>query len=478
MYEAGRKVPRETCASTPSPCSSPPTPTIDTEQADPQLADVTAFPGTLNSIGAWSAVRPAPRADAFQPCDLAPGVRSLDSKYRRMAIAPSPLPAPLDAPRSAPYHGGGGGALDPFSSSMAVPAGLRAGHPLAMANLPSDDGPDVDYSELDEAILRGRSTTLPNILAAPNPLYRFSSVAPGDAAPAAPIPASPASTSTLSMLSRHGSISVANSNRTVSPLGLSLTAIPIHQTASLDNHLASPREASGAAGRLDMLAGAGFLGKPGTAALSCSFSSTGSLAGNAAAPIRRLSEYAIDHPGSPLSLASLPVGPAAPAASDSGLRGGGALVGDSINTSGASHAASAAAHATRVGAVLQAANAVAPVTRCASFGPHLPTMREEDSGGDGASPSGAPGPADADAVLHFPPRVHSLKDMRRTSIDTGPDELAADALRQSASLSQLAGMAGLYRRHSLASTSLPAGAPPGMAGFAPLPREAMAGPMP
>ncbi|KAJ2768790.1 hypothetical protein IWQ56_002805, partial [Coemansia nantahalensis] len=361
---------------------------------------------------------------------------------------------------------------------MAVPAGLRAGHPLAMANLPSDDGPDVDYSELDEAILRGRSTTLPNIFAAPNPLYRFSSVAPGDATPAAPIPASPASTSTLSMLSRHGSISVANSNRTVSPLGLSLTAIPIHQTASLDNHLASPREASGTAGRLDMLAGAGFLGKPGTAALSCSFSSTDSLAGNAAAPIRRLSEYAIDHPGSPLSLASLPVGPAAPAASDSGLRGGGALVGDSINTSGASHAASAAAHATRVGAVLQAANAVAPVTRCASFGPHLPTMREEDSGGDGASPSGAPGPADADAVLHFPPRVHSLKDMRRTSIDTGPDELAADALRQSASLSQLAGMAGLYRRHSLASTSLPAGAPPGMAGFAPLPREAMAGPMP
>ncbi|KAJ2713664.1 hypothetical protein H4R19_002131 [Coemansia spiralis] len=426
-------------------------------QADPQLADTAAHSATLDSIGAWSAVQPAPPATAaFRPYDLAPGIRSLDSKYSRLALAHGALPTPLDPPGSVAFRD----ALDAYSAFAAPPAVLRAGHPLAAANPPGDD---VDYSELDEAILRVRSTTLPNIFAMPNPRYRFSTIPAADAAAAAaPIPVSPASTSTLSMMSRHGSVSVANSNRTVSPLGLSLSAIPIHQTASLDNHLSSPREASSHTSshtsRLDMLAGAGFLGKSGTAAMSGSVSSTGSLAGigsSVTAPIRRFSEYVAEHPASPLSLTLLPACPAAP---DGGMRGA-ALAGDSINTSGASRAG-----------VHQAASTAGPaVARCAGFGPHLPTMREEDASGDGAGPSsvlGSSGDAlvDAEATTRLPPRIQSLKDMRRTSLDAGPDEQATGGLHQSPSLNQLAGATGLYRRHSLASTNLPTGAPAGVAG--------------
>ncbi|KAJ2354967.1 hypothetical protein H4S02_013039, partial [Coemansia sp. RSA 2611] len=271
---------------------------------------------------------------------------------------------------------------------------------MAGASAAGDAGIDLDYSELDEAILRGRSTTLPNIFAVPNPLYRYSAVANPEAS-AAPGTISPAST--FSMLSRHGSISAANNNnsthtnRTASPLGLSLNAIPIHQTTSLDNQLTSPLEPTSytAAGRLDMLGG-GMLGKA-NSVISGSVSSTGSLGGIGSVPARRFSEYSADHPSS-LALASYSMGSSV----FSGSGGSGNAHAEGINSSGVSHdsqSISAGIHsaslqsgpqanASRGGTGAYPKPAVAG--RYGGFGLQLPTMREEDALGE-LSPSQSSG---------------------------------------------------------------------------------------
>ncbi|KAJ1735774.1 hypothetical protein LPJ61_000371 [Coemansia biformis] len=95
--------------------------------------------------------------------------------------------------------------------------------------------------------------------------------------------------------------------------------------------------------------------------------------------------------------------------------------------------------------------------------------------------------ADADGAAYFPPRVQSLKDMRCPSFDAragqpcdfgASDPAAAPAglggaasIHQSSSLSQLSGLAGLYRRHSLASANPQAAMPTGATGAWPVPRH-------
>ncbi|KAJ1891162.1 hypothetical protein LPJ66_007071 [Kickxella alabastrina] len=109
---------------------------------------------------------------------------------------------------------------------------------------------DVDCTELDEAILRVRSTTVSNIFDMSNPMYHFSAVTNVDSS-CAHGPISPTSISSYSMLSRNGSMSmlVANTNgngssnhATSSPLSLPLIANPIHQTTSLDNYFGIPMD--------------------------------------------------------------------------------------------------------------------------------------------------------------------------------------------------------------------------------------------
>ncbi|KAJ2745917.1 hypothetical protein GGI20_001796 [Coemansia sp. BCRC 34301] len=466
MYETNRKSSRETCASTPSPASSPLTPNQDAQPPDPHFAEYDKQSATLNSIGAWSAVQPNPNpppASDGNSYRLGPDMRSLSNKYNAMRLGQ--------------HH----------------PA-----HAQARTS-------DVDYTELDEAILRGRSTTMPNIFAVPNPLYRFSTAAAaaGVSLSTSPGPISPASSSTFSMLSRHGSMSITNSNRTVSPLGLSLNANPVHQSASLDNHLTSTLDAV-----------------------------------HPHAPVRRFSEFSAE-PNSYMALAAYSMAP--PFVSASGTSAHASDATDAINTSGASHVASgrpafapssipatsaSSLPIAQINAAVgpkSATNGSAGTGRYGSFGYHLPTMREEDSpsaplspptfadsvlmrnmdfsamplpvssnpGADGSNasshylPNGTSSPLGIlDATLapsgvtvaaealpdrdigvgssYLPLRVKSLKDLRRPSSDyahmTAADDQVASALferaaglQQSMSLNHLP---GLGRRHSLSTSNL------------------------
>ncbi|KAJ2590330.1 hypothetical protein H4R99_007142, partial [Coemansia sp. RSA 1722] len=465
---------------------------------------------TLNNIGAWSSVRPDPStfsASSLHSYNLAKDIHQLGKDYNALSLSQhaTSQSEPADAPVNTSNSVGG-------NSSANAGIGITT---------------DPDYSELDEAILRGRSTTLPNIFAAPNSLYRYSTLG-GSENPAPAGPVSPASTSNYSMLSRHGSISVANSNsnRTVSPLGLSLNANPIHQTASLDNHLASPLEPTNNAStqsRPDLLGGSSGM------------------------PVRRFSEFNADA-GSSLSLASYSMGP---------LFAGGAAHSSAASESSSATAFGNAGRPPHPTSGQQASTAVqstssnsalptnGPSNRYGSFGYQLPTMREEDASASHVSP-----PALADSVLmrtmsfsgasaapasyqflnqhhaaagdnsgavggagnlfasripsaspvydprqsnldapggmasntygtdkdgsaagnsYLPLRVKSLRDLRRPSLDVrgehshdagAIDGHAVNALfernagfQHSLSFNHLSSMAGLHRRHSLASTN-------------------------
>ncbi|KAJ2452964.1 hypothetical protein EV183_002549 [Coemansia sp. RSA 2336] len=536
MYEDSRKPPRESCASSSSPCSSPITPSMDSLQPDPALADFGKRSATLDGIGAWSSVQPPSTQSvaAISEYSAAPEVGALGKRYGKMSLAQN----------HATFTDTAGASIDPYPAA--------AGHTAhaTTANAPgtgaaADTHTDTDYSELDEAILRGRSTTLPNIFAVPNPLYRFTAAANVESG-TSPGTASPVSTSTFSMLSRHGSISLGNSNRTVSPLGLSLNAIPIHQTNSLDNQLLSSHDSHGqhaSSCRLDMLGAGGLMNKP-NPAMSGSVSSTSSLAGIGNAPagsVRRFSEYSAEHASS-LALASYSMGPSVFSGSGGASNAHANSAAESINTSGASHDSggggpalapqSSAAAAAIHGIALQPASQISgrisvggayqkPSARYGGFGHQLPTMREEDVAGDfAASPSsprsalmrnaslpnvgspasmpprslGAAGPPsrfsagrmsstspDHDPAGTGPemaaaagdwagetPHMRSLKDMRRPLTDARASSFADLGLREQPGamayeraaglqppMHQAPGKAGLHRRHSLASPSLP-----------------------
>ncbi|KAJ2782695.1 hypothetical protein H4R18_002121 [Coemansia javaensis] len=402
-------------------------------RADPVLADACKYSATLDSIGAWTPVQPAAAAAAAQAIDVIQE-HSLDAKYGRMALAQSPLAESVNGSSSSGF--GGFGSYNLGSGGGGSGGGGSSFHPMDRRGAPGDEPRDVDYSELDEAILRGRSTTLPNIFTAPGSLFRLSAGPGPDAGP--PMPISPASTATLDMLSRHGSISVASHpGRTVSPLGLSLSAIPVYQTASLDNPLASPP------GRLDALSRAG-----GTAAMSASVSSTGSLSGPGGAPVRRLSEYAEPPP--------LPLG------SYSML--------DAINTTcGAAAFPPAAVTAAPPSATAAWYNGGGGGALVAH---QLATMREEDAPAGALLACGAASPhadpaVDAGGALPRPVRVQSLKDVQRAPGDQPPGD--GGPLHHSLSLSHLAGVSGMYRRHSLAGANAQIAA-------APLPGEGLAHP--
>ncbi|KAJ1846566.1 hypothetical protein LPJ73_004496 [Coemansia sp. RSA 2703] len=275
-------------------------------------------------------------------------------------------------------------------------------------------------------------------------------------------------------------MSVANSssNRTVSPLGLSLNANPIHQTSSLDNHFSSQLDSNNVHGRLDL------------------FSSTPGV------PVRRFSEFNAESNPS-IALSSYSMGP---------LFGGG-------NAHSFSSSSTAFGESSHVGnAPPQSLNSQTNVSngRYGSFGQQLPTMREEDGPGATSHPaladsmlmrtmsfSHAPGSASSQLFeaqqdtssplyetrqngtetsngtsgeddastngLYLPPRVKSLKDLRNPSLNgkndngydpSGMDGHAANALfernagfQHSLSYNHLSSMANLHRRHSLASTN-------------------------
>ncbi|KAJ2412814.1 hypothetical protein GGI10_003460, partial [Coemansia sp. RSA 2530] len=203
MYEAKRKEsPATTSASTSSPESSPLTPGLDAPAPEAGFAEFSVQSATLDCIGAWSAVQPNPNPPATSDghsFGLGSDMCSLTNKYSGMHLGQPqphrPAPTQTTSPGEDDQH-------DYVSASQAHSA-------------------YVDYTTLDEAILRGRSTTLPNIFAVPNPLYRFSagSASAGMDSSALPGPISPVSQSTFSMLSRHGSMSIASGNRAASPLG-------------------------------------------------------------------------------------------------------------------------------------------------------------------------------------------------------------------------------------------------------------------
>ncbi|KAJ1820537.1 hypothetical protein LPJ75_000921 [Coemansia sp. RSA 2598] len=365
---------RKTAASSSSLDSSPLTPDVDSQPSEPAFTDFGQQSTTLDSIGAWSSVRPDPTAfsaSSMHSYDPAKDIHQLGKDYSALSLGQHATSQSESADATAGANGAvGKNPKAGASNNVNVDASAGAG---AGANAGASIGAvaDPDYSELDEAILRGRSTTLPNIFTAPNSLYRYTAFGGAEkSAPAGPV--SPASTSNYSMLSRHGSISVtnSNSNRTVSPLGLSLNANPIHQTASLDNHLASPLEqpsAAAAQSRLDLLSGASGM------------------------PVRRFSEFNVDA-GSSLSLASYSMGPLfaggmahSSVANDSSSAAFGS-VGRPTQASSVQPASTAAPSAS--GASAMAAN------RYGSFGYQLPTMREEDAPASHASP-----PALADSVL-------------------------------------------------------------------------------
>ncbi|KAJ1759722.1 hypothetical protein LPJ58_002115 [Coemansia sp. RSA 1591] len=473
--------PHEACASSTSPDSSPMTPGADSLQDDPVFTNFGERSSTLDGIGAWSSVQGVPStqsAAAIPAYNMASDIHALGTKYSKMGLVQNHATLASNMADAGAYAGSSGRPMHGGAS-----------------------GADVDYSELDEAILRGRSTTLPNIFAVPNPLYRFSTAAATNAETGvSPGTISPASSS-FGMLSRHGSISVANSNRansnrTVSPLGLSLNSIPIHQTTSLDNQLTSPLEPSHAATRLDILGSGGLLGKP-TAALSGSVSSTSSLAGignTHAGAVRRFSEFSADHASS-LALSSYTMGSSVFSGSGGASIALANSAGDGINYNGASHDTSSAAAAFAPqstggihGALLQSASQpnarsgsayAKPGSRFGGFGNQLPTMREDDGAGElVSSPSAAGGlmrnasfpnvgsPArppnlymanrtssppentatTADTLsIDFgafqPPHVNSMNDVRRPSLDTRADHIADLGLRDQTAYERSAGLA-------------------------------------
>ncbi|KAJ2908821.1 hypothetical protein GGI21_002500, partial [Coemansia aciculifera] len=488
MFETNRKSSRETCVSTPSPASSPLTPGMDAPPAEPLFAEYDKQSATLDSIGAWSAVQPnynqPPGSDA-NSYSIGSDMRSLGSKYNAMCLGPHSVPT------SAPG----------YTTRSSVDDGTAQGdYVLSTTTHAQAHTSDVDYTELDEAILRGRSTTLPNIFAAPNPLYRFS-----------PGPISPASNSTFNMLSRHGSMSVASNNRTVSPLGLPLVANPIHQSASLDTHF--------------------------TATLDSIHSHTGSSAGVPHVPVRRFSEFSIEQ-NSYLALAAYSMAPHFAAASGASAQTSDVV--DAINASGASHGvvgrptfapssiSATSASSLSIGAAVGSKPAMngsslpsargeesaypqpaAAPTRYSSFNHHLPTMREEESpsaplsppnfadsvlmrnmgfsamplplpsdppvAGTASSPLDVHGAvcasvgasATSDASLardagaggsYLPLRVKSLKDLRRPSLDSrSSDQIASALFERAAGLQQsmsLNHLPGIGRRHSLSTSNL------------------------
>ncbi|KAJ2026492.1 hypothetical protein IWW57_003019 [Coemansia sp. S610] len=344
MYEAKRKEsPATTSASTSSPESSPLTPGLDAPAPEAGFAEFSVQSATLDCIGAWSAVQPNPPATSDgHSFGLGSDMCSLTNKYSGMHLGQPqphrPAPTQTTSPGEDDQH-------DYASASQAHSA-------------------YVDYTTLDEAILRGRSTTLPNIFAVPNPLYRFSagSASAGMDSSALPGPISPVSQSTFSMLSRHGSMSIASGNRAASPLGLPLSANPIHQSASLDNRFTATRDPTHPP--------AGSNPVP-------------------HAPLRRFSEIPAEA-NSCLALASYSMAPHFASGCDA--------------TDGASHGAagrpafvplaiSAPTTGNSIVSSLPAPQASA-CTRYGSFSYHLPTMREEESPSAPLSP-----PAFADSVL-------------------------------------------------------------------------------
>ncbi|KAJ1666185.1 hypothetical protein IW140_001787 [Coemansia sp. RSA 1813] len=419
MYANSRKASRETCASSPSPASSPATPSAEPNPSEPLFAEYSSQSAMLDSIGAWSSVQPIPASHAplaVGAYKSAADIRELRGRYGAMNLdhklqqQPAPYPG-IDATGSLNSNSSNVLGVENMRGGSGAVGGAGSGHSTA----------DVDYSELDEAILRGRSTTLPNIFAVPNPVYRFSTVASIDTS-GSPGPISPASSSTLDMLSRHGSMSISNSNRTVSPLGVSISSNPIHRTASLDNPLTSPLDpihtAATATARYEAAAAAANasgLHSRANPNISGSVSSTGTLVGiggTSAVPIRRLSEYPTEMPHPALSLASYSMGPAlgsnsgAGDASVNGNDSGGVSHGGAgrasltplsisgITGNASSSSSQSAAQVSAIAGTNPSAgngqltnehpsdsSAYPPGmhARYAQFGHHLPTMREEDA---------------------------------------------------------------------------------------------------
>ncbi|KAJ1838103.1 hypothetical protein LPJ73_007180, partial [Coemansia sp. RSA 2703] len=165
--------------------SSPITPDVDSRPAEPAFTDVGRQSTTLDNIGAWSSVRPDPAAfsaSGLHSYSISKDIHDLGISYGSLSLAQTQS-------QSQHLHG------EYTGSSTTTSAAAAAS---------KNGGADMDYTELDEAILRGRSTTLPNIFAAPNPSYRYANMSGADLSGHAG-PISPASTSNFSMLSRHGS---------------------------------------------------------------------------------------------------------------------------------------------------------------------------------------------------------------------------------------------------------------------------------
>ncbi|KAJ1798745.1 hypothetical protein LPJ59_002302, partial [Coemansia sp. RSA 2399] len=152
-----RKASRETCASSPSPASSPATPSADRHPTEPLFTEYSSHSAMLDSIGAWSSVQPIPAPHA----PLA-DIRELRGKYGSMTLNHKPQQ------HVAPYPGTDSTGSINVNSNGFGPENMH-GRFAAVGGGGGGIAADVDYSELDEAILRGRSTTLPDIFTVPNP---------------------------------------------------------------------------------------------------------------------------------------------------------------------------------------------------------------------------------------------------------------------------------------------------------------------
>ncbi|ORX67108.1 hypothetical protein DL89DRAFT_52240 [Linderina pennispora] len=152
MYDGARKTSQDTCTSSLSPASSPVTPVMSSPPMQHLVADLSKQSAPLDSIDAWSAVHQEPTiAAAAAKLDI----HMLGQRYDSLAIDRR------------------------TADGSAAPESALAGGTL-------------EYAMIDEAILRGRSTTLPNIFAAPNPLRRISTMTSLDSAgingPVSPTP--------------------------------------------------------------------------------------------------------------------------------------------------------------------------------------------------------------------------------------------------------------------------------------------------
>ncbi|KAJ2520159.1 hypothetical protein H4217_002234 [Coemansia sp. RSA 1939] len=420
MYANSRKASRETCASSPSPASSPTTPGIDSNPAEPLFAEYSSQSATLDSIGAWSSVQTIPASHASSamgayksPVDIC----DLRGKYSTMNLDHKPpLPAVSYSDANTTMAVSGNNSNGPVADTTRVNPDSVAG--IGIGRGGGHSTVEVDYSELDEAILRGRSTTLPNIFAMPNPIYRFSTVASVEPS-GSPGHISPASSATLGVISRHGSISISNSNRTVSPLGASISSNPIHRTTSLDNPIASQMDPiytaatatiTGSTARYDAVgAASNASGLPPKAnpSISGSVSSTGTLVGisNASAiPIRRLPESSAEtHHLLNLSAYSIGAAPNTSAGSGGGNSHHQAKSDGGVNSSGgASH-----------GSVGRGAHASLSVSGIASSAPpssHLAAQAHPVVGANPTSGSVNPPnehPGDGSSAYPPPPGMHT-----------------------------------------------------------------------